>query len=191
MNKLKYKAIIFSIIFILLANLENIKSYINSFLNKDSPQLVLVLGGDLDREYTGANLAKILNLPLIISGGSNPEYANWAIRKIGLNQDQFQLDYRAKDTLTNFTSLVDDFAVKEVSHLYLITSSDHLPRAKKVGNIIAGSRGIKLTTISVPCEPNCKEESLNKQFRDVIRSITWVLTKRDLKNLNSFNERQK
>ena len=159
-----------------------IQQYIKSFKTNSPPQIILVLGGDVNREFIGANLAKILNLPLVISGGSNPEYANWNIEKIGLNSNQFFLDYRAKDTLTNFTSLVDEFHYKEINHILLITSSDHMERASNVGNIIAGSRGIKLTKLSIPCEPSCKTESQNKQIGDLIRAIIWVISGHDLKS---------
>ncbi len=157
------------------------KSYIKSFFNEDSPQLVLVLGGDLDREERGVKLAKIMKIPLIISSGSNPEYATWSIKQLGLDEDQFILDYRAKDTLTNFTTLVDDLEFRGIKHALLITSSDHMVRAKNVGNIISGSRGIKLTSISVPCEPNCQEESYKKIVIDILRSIIWVVTGQDVK----------
>ena len=184
MITVKKKLFIILIFIILAARSNTISSYIKSFFNDSSPQLVLVLGGDLDREYVGANIAKMLQLPLIVSGGSNPEYAMWSMKKIGLKSNEFLLDYRAKDTFTNFTSLVDELSSKGISHAFLITSYDHLPRAGKVGKIIAGSRGIKLTNISVPCQPNCEDESLRKQIGDVIRSIVWVISGKDLKGLS-------
>ncbi len=177
----KYPIIITIFIFGFIIHNIPIKQYIKAFKTTLPPQIILVLGGDVNREFIGANLAKILNLPLIISGGSNPEYAKWSIEKIGLNSNQFFLDYRAIDTLTNFTSLVTELRSKEITHVLLITSWDHMDRASKVGNIIAGSRGIKLTKISIPCEPNCKTEGHKKQFGDVIRAIIWVTTGKDLK----------
>ena len=160
-----------------------VRSYLKAYSSKNSPQLILVLGGDIDREEAGAKLAKILKLPLVVSGGSNPEYANWSIRKIGLAKDQFLLDYRAKDTFTNFTSLVDEFSTQDVDHILLITSKDHMDRARNIGAVIAGSRGIKLTNISIPCNPNCKPESTEKKLKDIFRSIIWVLTGKDLKSI--------
>ena len=84
-----------------------LKPYLDAFTSKKSPQLVLVLGGDVDREHVGVGLAKALKLPLVVSGGSNPEHALWLFEKAGISSEQASLDYRAKDTLGNFTSLVD------------------------------------------------------------------------------------
>lgn len=41
------------------------------------PQLILVLGGDVDRERLAARLASADGLPVLVSSGSNPEYARW------------------------------------------------------------------------------------------------------------------
>jgi uncharacterized SAM-binding protein YcdF (DUF218 family) len=71
--------------------------------------MILVLGGDTQREIVAARLAHADGLPVIVSGGSNPEYAHWLFQeREGLAPDQVRLDYRARDTLSNFTSLVDD-----------------------------------------------------------------------------------
>ena len=47
--------------------------YFKAINNTDKPQLVLVLGGDIDREHMGIKVANDMHLPLIVSGGSNPE----------------------------------------------------------------------------------------------------------------------
>ena len=82
--------------------------YRRALLDRSPPQLVLVLGGDVDRERMGARLARQLDLPLLVSGGSNPEYAEWMLSEERFNPDRVTLDYRARDTLTNFTSVVDE-----------------------------------------------------------------------------------
>ncbi len=160
-----------------------LKPYRKAVLNKNSPELILVLGGDVDRERVGLDIANDLNLPLLLSGGSNPEHAKWLVKKSGIPLNRVTLDYRAKDTLTNFTSIVDELVLKQISHALLITSEDHLPRAAAVGNIVAGSRGIKLTTIPVSCFPECKKESIQKNFFDLVRAITWVATGKDPKEI--------
>ena len=92
-------------------------------------------------------------------------------------------DYRAIDTFTNFTSLIDDLYEEKVSHLLLVTSDYHIDRARHVGMIIAGSRGIKVTSLPITCYSKCIKESNNKMKIDVIRSIAWVITGRDLKQI--------
>ncbi len=146
------------------------------------PQLILVLGGDADRERVAAHLARIDGLPVVVSGGTNPEYATWLFReREGLPADQVRLDYRARDTLTNFTSLVDDLRRSRIRHALLVTSSDHMDRALLVGRIVAGSRGIHLTPVPVPCGAACVTESRAKIWGDGLRAVVWVLSGRDLR----------
>jgi uncharacterized SAM-binding protein YcdF (DUF218 family) len=145
------------------------------------PQLILVLGGDVERERVAGELARRDGLPVLVSGGSNPEYAHWQFGLQGLDQRRVQLDYRATDTLSNFTSVVDELKRSKVRHVLLVTSSDHMPRALLVGRVVAGSRGIALTPVAVPCGARCDPEGRGKVWGDGLRAGLWVLTGRDLK----------
>jgi uncharacterized SAM-binding protein YcdF (DUF218 family) len=146
------------------------------------PQLILVLGGDVARERRAAELAAGRGLPVLVSGGSNPEYAQWLFeQRQGLRPGQVQLDYRARDTLSNFTSLVDDLRQARIRHALLVTSSDHMDRALLVGRIVAGSRGIALTPVAVGCGDQCLPEGRRKVWGDGLRAALWVVTGRDLR----------
>ena len=145
-------------------------------------QMILVLGGDVARERAAAALAARQGLPVVVSGGSNPEYAHWLFeQRQGLPSHQVQLDYRARDTLSNFTSLVDDLRQARIRHALLVTSSDHMDRALVVGRIVAGSRGIHLTPVPVSCADLCQPEGRRKVWGDGLRAAVWVLSGRDLK----------
>ena len=144
--------------------------------------MILVLGGDKDRELAAADLARRYGLPVVVSGGSNPEYAHWIFEEQeGLSPHQVQLDYRARDTLSNFTSLVDDLRRARIRHALLVTSSDHMDRALLVGRIVAGSRGIQLTPVPVPCGQLCVKEGRSKIWGDGLRAGLWVISGRDLR----------
>ena len=156
--------------------------YRRALLDRSPPQLVLVLGGDVDRERVGARLARQLDLPLLVSGGSNPEYARWLMKEERLEPSRATLDYRARDTLGNFTSIVDELQSSGVRHVLLVTSEDHLPRSMAVGQLVAGSRGIHLTGVPVACRPDCAPEETLKQITDWLRALTWVVTGRDLRD---------
>ncbi|MFZ9217550.1 MAG: YdcF family protein [Vulcanococcus sp.] len=146
------------------------------------PQLIFVLGGDVERERVAAELARRDGLPVIVSGGSNPEYAHWLFSGRGLDDSRVRLDYRATDTLSNFTSVVDDLKLAKIRHVLLITSSDHMDRALVVGRMVAGSRGIALTPVVVPCGERCKPEDWRKVWGDGLRAGLWVVTGRDLRD---------
>lgn len=158
-----------------------IRPYVAVMVHAHPPDRILVLGGDVDRERAGLLLARQLKMPLVVSGGSNPEYARWLVQREGLPAGQVQLDYRATDTLGNFTSLVDDLHRQGVRHVLLVTSEDHLPRALTVGTLVAGSRGIRLTGVPVACGTPCAPENAGKHWGDGLRAFAWVLTGQDLK----------
>ncbi len=158
-----------------------LQPYGQALFTQQTPQRILVLGGDVDRERVGLKLARRMQLPLVVSGGSNPEYAHWLMEEEGLRAGQVVLDYRAADTLGNFTSLVDDLQREGIRHVLLVTSEDHLPRAMTVGGVVAGSRGIRLSGVPVACASPCGPESPGKQWGDGLRALAWVLTGRDLK----------
>ena len=160
-----------------------LRPYKIAFYNNKAPQSILVLGGDAQREYIGLRLAKSLQIPIILSGGSNPEYAKWLLKESQLSTDLITFDYQANDTFENFKFTVNKFQEKNINHILLITSVDHLPRASIVGGIIAGSRGIRVTTIPIECAPNCINENIYKQYFDYLRALIWVTTEKDIRQL--------
>jgi hypothetical protein len=146
-------------------------------------QMILVLGGDADREREAARLSRQDGLPVVVSGGTNPEYARWLFeQREGVPSSRLRLDYRATDTVTNFTSLVDDLRRARIRHALLVTSSDHMQRALLVGRIVAGSRGIHLTPVAVPCGELCEPEGRRLVWGDGLRALIWVVSGRDVRH---------
>lgn len=139
------------------------------------PQAILVLGGSTTREEFAADFAKRHpQLSIWVSSGSNPEYSEWVFANAGIERDRVHLDYQAVDTVTNFTTLVDDFQDLGIDSVYLITSDYHMRRAKVIGGIVLWSRGIDFRPIAVPSgQP---PESIDKILRDAARSVLWVVT---------------
>ena len=142
------------------------------------PQAILVLGGSterLEREKFTADFAKKYpNLPIWISGGSPEGATKKVFIKAGIDQKRLYLDYRANNTVENFTTLVDDLQKRGINKLYLVTSDYHMRRATVIGEIVLGSRGIDFQAISVPSQSN--SEPIEKSIRDGVRSIVWVAT---------------
>ncbi|WP_346016570.1 YdcF family protein [Chroococcidiopsis sp. CCMEE 29] len=141
----------------------------------EQPQAILVLGGSTQREKFAAEFARQYpDLPIWISGGSPKEYAQKLFAKAGIDSSRLHLDYRAVDTVTNFTTLVDQFQARGIKKIYLITSDYHMRRARIIGEIVLGSRGIEFQPISVPSESS--PEPIKKAIRDGARAVFWVAT---------------
>jgi uncharacterized SAM-binding protein YcdF (DUF218 family) len=139
------------------------------------PQVIFVLGGEEEREIFGAKFAhKHPNLPVWISSGAPPGYAKRVFKKAGVSAENLHLDYQAIDTVTNFTTLVDRFESKGITSVYLVTSDDHMQRARAIGEIVFGSRGIKVKPVTfVSGRP---PEPIQKTVRDSFRSLLWIST---------------
>lgn len=141
------------------------------------PQVILTLGGNPDREKAAAQLAKYYPaLPVWVSTGELPKTARAIFQAAGVSDDRVRLDYRATDTVTNFTTLVSDLQRQQIQHVYLVTSDFHMPRASAIATIVLGSRGITFTP--VPVSSTHAPESSDRIVRDIGRSILWIFTGR-------------
>lgn len=139
-------------------------------------EAIVVLGGEIDREAHAAQMAQEHEqLPVWVSSGTNPEYAEWLFfEEAGIERDRLHLDYRAVDTVTNFTTLVSDLKQEGIDKIYLITSESHMRRASLVGEIVFGSHDIVFEPVSVPSP--MASEPVNKTVRDGIRAVMWRFT---------------
>lgn len=140
-----------------------------------TPEAILMLGGNTDREAFTARFAlQHPDLDIWVSSGLPRAQASQIFRSAGIERDRLHLDYRAIDTVTNFSTLVDDFKNRNIQHVYLITSEFHMPRAEAIATIILGSQGIVFTPISIPSlDP---PESWLRVARDAGRSVLWAFT---------------
>ncbi|MDZ8079510.1 MAG: YdcF family protein [Nostoc sp. DcaGUA01] len=151
------------------------------------PQAILTLGAWIDREQTAAEIARWYPaLEVWVSSGTPPEIARPIFQAAGISDSRLHLDYRAVDTVTNFTTIVTEFEHKGIQHIYLITSDFHMPRARAIATMILGSKGIAFTPISVLSDPEqSKKETISPIIRDLGRSILWIVTGRTGTSLQS------
>lgn len=153
----------------LLCGYKQVESYLVQ------PEAIFVLGGAEERELFAAKFAQQHpELPIWISSGAPEEYAQRVFAKAGVDRGRVHLDYQASDTVTNFTSLVEQLHAKGIDSVYLITSDDHMRRARVIGEIVFGSRGITLKPVEIPT--GRQSEPIEKAIRDGARAILWVTT---------------
>jgi uncharacterized SAM-binding protein YcdF (DUF218 family) len=140
-----------------------------------APQSILVLGGDPVRDKVAAQLAHYYPyLDIWVSSSAFPDETQKIFKAARISENRVHQDFRASDTVTNFTSLVPEFKARRIHHLYLVTSSFHMPRAKAIAILVLGSNGIAFTPVTSP--PDHPKESLLHITRDGFRSILWIFT---------------
>ena len=139
------------------------------------PKVILVLGGEPAREKFAIEFAKTHpETQVWVSSGSPQEYTEMLLTTAGVERDRLHIDRRALDTVTNFTTLVDDFHHQGIDSVYLVTSNDHMQRAQVVGEIVFGSRGIIIKPL--PLRADREPEPTLKSLRDGVRAIVWLVT---------------
>jgi len=170
----KYGILIIVTLILAILSFIPIQIAIASFL-APNPQAFLTLGGGSQREELTAELAKYYpTLDIWISSGTDPKHARATFQAAGILNSRLHLDYRATDTVTNFTTLVADFKARGFKHIYLITSDFHMPRAKTIATLVLGSQGIIFTPVSVPSDE--PKESMFRIVRDGGRSLLWIVS---------------
>ncbi len=141
------------------------------------PQAILVLDGQPDRIKFAAQFWQLHpSLEIWLSGCCSNSSLNRSIFwQAGVPEQLVHYDLRATDTVTHFTTLVENFAAQDIRRFYLITSDYHMTRARAIATLVFGSRGIAATAVSVPSN-DYPSESLSRILRDCIRSLFWMLT---------------
>lgn len=177
----KYRIFVLVGLLIILLSIIPIKLAIASGL-APQPQAILTLGGGIDREEFTAQFAqRFPSLKIWVSSGVEAEEARRVYQKAGIADDRIHFDYRAVDTLTNFTTLIPEFQKRHIQHIYLITSDFHMARAKAIATFVLGSQAIAFTPVTVPS--NRPRESTLHILRDSARSLLWIFIKRTGANL--------
>lgn len=150
------------------------------------PQAILVLGGATEREHFAAALAQQHpHLEVWVSSGTNPEYAAWLFQQAEIASTRVHLDYRAVDTVTNFTTLAKTLKAHQVDSVYLVTSDYHMRRAVIIGQIVLARYDIAFQPVAVPSD-HSQPESLVRGIRDGARAVWWLFTGQTGSSLSRF-----
>ncbi|MGJ3249781.1 MAG: YdcF family protein [Elainellaceae cyanobacterium] len=138
---------------------------------------ILVLGGSIQREIYGADLAQVLpNASILISGGSADPCIWLIFQRSDSPIDQVWLEKCADSTFDNFYYSIPILKRWKSRHVKLVTSETHLPRAWWLGRILLGSHGIWVELDLAPEQgvPG-NQESWLKTTLDVSRSVVWAV----------------
>lgn len=156
-----------------------------AFRQAPTPQAIFVLGGDDNRtKFAGEFWQSRRDLDIWVSDFSYILDGHRRILKeFGVSDEQLHLDGDATDTVTNFTSLADDFVDADLQHIYLITSDYHMRRARVIATVVLGSRGVVVSPIAVDSGRD-EDEALARVVRDFGRSLLWVVSGRTGASLN-------
>lgn len=150
-------------------------------------QLFLLLGGHRDRELAGIRWFMRFRTSLFRSGAfvllsSGALSRQECLNATGAAPDWLLADDGAVDTVTNFTTTIALLLNRTISSVVIGTSAAHLPRAVRIATVLLGANGIRFT--SVPLAPlEQPGEPIWKSIRDVMRSLIWLLTGTDFRNL--------
>ena len=147
-----------------------------AFRQAPTPQAIFVLGGDSIRmNFAGEFWQSHRNLDIWVSDyRRNLNFNRRVFQKEGVPDERLHFDFEATDTVTNFTTLVDDFVDADLEHIYLITSDYHMGRSRVIATVVLGSRGVVVTPIAVPSKR--PSETLLRALRDGGRAFVWLLT---------------
>jgi uncharacterized SAM-binding protein YcdF (DUF218 family) len=156
-----------------------------AFRQAPTPQAIFVLGGDSSRmRFAGEFWQSHRNLDIWVSDyRRNLNFNRRIFQKEGVPDEQLHFDFQATDTVTNFTTLVDDFVDNKLQHIYLITSDYHMRRSRAIASVVLGSRGVVVSPIAVDSRRD-EDESLVRVVRDFGRSLLWIATGRSGASLN-------
>ncbi len=92
----------------------------------------------------------------------------------GLDLSWLLLDYRALDTLSNFTTLLHEMRSHGFKVVRLATSECHIKRAESIARVVLPSADLLLgDSIIVPPARGEKHESETHVLRDVFRAWAW------------------
>jgi uncharacterized SAM-binding protein YcdF (DUF218 family) len=164
-----------------------------AFRQAPTPQAIFVLGGDYNRtKFAGEFWQSRRDLDVWVSDFAYTlDEHQRILKEFGVSDEQLHLDGAATDTVTNFTTLVDDFVDADLQHIYLITSDYHMRRSRAISlrhgfanaTVVLGSRGVVVTPVVVVSSRD-EDESLVRVVRDFGRCLLWVLSGRTGASLN-------
>jgi hypothetical protein len=143
----------------------------------EPPSAIAVIGGGVPREIAAAQLAqKYPDLPVVVLDGSSLA----CLKKIFTQERKVAWqrvvgDYRSTSTLTTLTTLTPYLKPDHPNKVIIVTDTGGWLRAKTLGSIILGSRGVAMVPALIDGEGSSRGESIPKIVAESFLAIGWTL----------------
>lgn len=150
------------------------KSWLLQRASHSPATAIVVLGGGIKREMFAAQVAqRHPHLPVLISSGSAlPCVYRVLAEDHQIEWDRITIDWRAKDTVTNFTATLPWLQSEDHRHVLLVATDGHMGRAGLLAQIVWGWHGIAYTPETFPGDHPTRP---GKTAVDVGRSLAWLV----------------
>lgn len=138
-------------------------------------QALVVLGGSHYTEEFAVEVARENPEALVIisSGQSRPCAYRTFVTEGGLDWSRIITDFRATDTLTNFTATVPLLKERGIRRVVVVTTTEHWKRAQVHAHFVFGSAGISYRARLLQGGGNY--ETPTKRLVDSLRSLVWLI----------------
>lgn len=139
---------------------------------------ILHLGGRFERILTTAHIARhwCPEAHIIFGTEADPKLIVETMTAYGIPRDRYTLDYRAWDTVTNFTEVCDIIRKLGTTELYIVTDQYHMRRSWMIALAVTAFRGIAVIPCVEHTEDPGEEETFIRAVRDCSRALTWRFT---------------
>jgi hypothetical protein len=146
-----------------------------------SRSIILCLGGNYKRNITAASLASSKpNSIVLVSSEGNPGAVADIYRQANVSLNRVFFDFRAWDTLTNFTLTLPWILDHQCTDLMVVTDQFHIRRAMTIADIVYFTRGLSITEHPHPSTQ--PDESRKLIAWDAFRSWIWKTTGKTIEN---------
>lgn len=137
---------------------------------------IIWLGGNVERGHVAAKLAqKYPNSRIVISSENSPLKCWDLLQSYGIERGRVIFDYKAWDTVTNFTNTFDLVKSLKTDILHIVTDDFHMRRAFNVARVVYALRDTDLQKHPRQTT-DTRVETLSKVISDCIRALVWRIT---------------
>lgn len=143
--------------------------------------VILSLGGNTARNLTAAKVAtEFPDAVVLVSSEGDPDGVASIYRALNVDMSRVFFDFKAWDTLTNFTLTQPWVLSHKPKKLYVVTDDFHMERSMRIGKITYLWKGVDVEERRHPSERQSEPEEWVKW--DTLRSLWWRVTGKTIEN---------